>query len=153
MTDPAAHHQPGNLAERGEKKAHGAKTEVIAPFAMNGDTEVRGTVRIAPAVLIELIELTVRDVPGVLELKQRRRRKNAEGDEPIGKSYDDGKVRVSVLGDQIEADVSITVSRGTNISELASRIQKQVGIAAGRMLGMTVRTVNIYIDDIVDPAA
>jgi uncharacterized alkaline shock family protein YloU len=135
-----------------EKKAKGARTEVVAPFAVNGDTEVRGTVRIAPAVLIELIELTVSDIPGVVELRQRRRRKASDSGETIGKSYDDGKVRVSVAGDQIEADISIAVSVGTNISELASRVQKQVGIAAGRMLGMTVKTVNIYIDDIVEPA-
>lgn len=146
MTDPPAQNPP-------QKAPNGARTEVVAPFAVNGDTEVRGTVRIAPAVLIELIELTVQDVPGVIELRQRRRRKDAAGEEPIGKSYDDGKVRVSVSGDQIEADISISVSHGTNISELASRIQQQVGIAAGNMLGMTVKTVNIYIDDIVEPTA
>lgn len=56
-------------------------------------------------------------------------------------------------GDQIEADISIAVRRGTNISSLADDIRRKVGIAAGRMLGMTVKSVNIYIDDIVDPAA
>jgi uncharacterized alkaline shock family protein YloU len=152
--DPRAQDKdkPGREEKPAERNARGARTEVVAPFAVNGDTEVRGTVRIAPAVLIELIELTVSDIPGVVELRQRRRRKPTESGEPIGKSYDDGKVRVSVAGDQIEADISIAVSVGTNISDLASRVQKQVGIAAGRMLGMTVKTVNIYIDDIVDPA-
>jgi uncharacterized alkaline shock family protein YloU len=146
--DPAA---PDGNNPPAERNVRGARTEVVAPFAMNGDTEVRGTVRIAPAVLIELIELTVVDIPGVVELRQHRRRKPPEAEESIGKSYDDGKVRVSVDGDQIEADISISVSRGTNISELAGKIQQQVGIAAGRMLGMTVKTVNIFVDDIVDP--
>jgi len=139
--------------EKTDKQGKGAKTEVVAPFAVDADTEVRGTVRIAPAVLIELIELTVQDVPGVLELRQRRRRKGDAPETPGGKSYDDGKVHVTVLGDQIEADVAIAVSRGTNISDLASRIQQRVGVAAGQMLGMTVKTVNIYIDDIIEPGS
>lgn len=148
--DPAAQeHQQQPV----EKNARGARTEVVTSLGANGGREVRGTVRIAPAVLIELIELTVRDVPGVVELRQRRRRKTAEQEPTTGKAYDDGKVRVCVDRDQIAADVSISVARGTNISELARTIQRRVGIAAGRMLGMTVRAVNIYIDDIVDPAA
>jgi uncharacterized alkaline shock family protein YloU len=129
------------------------KAEVNATFQVDDATEVRGTVRIAPAVLIQLIETTVSEIPGVIELKPRRRRKNDDTPAPIGKSFDDGKVRVSVDGDQIEAEVSITVARGTNVATLADAIRREVGVAAGRMLGMTVRTVNIYIDDIVDPAA
>lgn len=129
------------------------KAEVNATFQADDATEVRGTVRIAPAVLIQLIEVTVSDISGVLELKQRRRRKNDETMPLAGKSFDDGKVRVSVDGDQIDADISIAVRRGTNISTLADEIRRKVGVAAGQMLGMTVRSVNIYIDDIVDPAA
>lgn len=129
------------------------KAEVNATFQADDATEVRGTVRIAPAVLIELIEVTVSDIPGVLELKTRKRRKNDDTPHLAGKSFDDGKVRVSVDGDQIEADISIAVRRGANISSLADEIRRKVGVAAGRMLGMTVRTVNIYIDDIDDPAA
>jgi uncharacterized alkaline shock family protein YloU len=131
----------------------GNKAEVNATFQADDSTEVRGTVRIAPAVLIQLIETTVSEISGVIELKPRRRRKNDDTPPPIGKSYDDGKVRVSVDGDQIEADISISVARGTNVATLADEIRREVGVAAGRMLGMTVRTVNIYIDDIVDPAA
>jgi hypothetical protein len=54
------------------------KAEVNATFQADDATEVRGTVRIAPAVLIQLIEVTVSDISGVLELKPRRRRKNDE---------------------------------------------------------------------------
>lgn len=129
------------------------KAEVNATFHVDDSTEVRGTVRIAPAVLIQLIETTVSEISGVIELRPHRRRKSEDTHAPIGKSFDDGKVRVSVGGDQIEADISITVARGTNVATLADEIRREVGVAAGRMLGMTVRTVNIYIDDIVDPAA
>jgi len=147
--DPAV---PEKQAQPADKNAIGARTEVVQPFHGNSDLEVRGTVRIAPAVLIELIELTVTDIPGVVELRQRRHRRPTDHEERAGKSYDDGKVRVSVDGDRIEADISLSVAHGTNVSELAATIQRQVGIAAGRMLGMTVRTVNVYIDDFVTPA-
>lgn len=127
------------------------KAEVNASFQADDATEVRGSVRIAPAVLIQLIETTVSNITGVEGIRPRKRRKDDEA--PIGKSFDDGKVRVGVDGDQLEADIAIAVVSGTNIAELADEIRHKVGDAAGRMLGMTIRNVNIYIDDIVDPAA
>lgn len=126
------------------------KAEVTTTVQLDEGTEVRGTVRIAPAVLIQLIETTVSDIPGVVALTNHRRKKqDTPDDQTTGKSFDDGKVRVTVDGDQIDADVSINVSVGTNVSRLTDQIRERVGVAAGRMLGMTVRTVDIYVDDIV----
>lgn len=126
------------------------RAEVNTTVQVDEDTQVRGTVRIAPAVLIQLIETTVVDLPGVVALTTHKRMKADEPDEaPQGKSFDDGKVRVTVDGDQIDADIAITVQSGTNISELTGLIREEVGVAAGRMLGMTVRTVDIYVDDII----
>jgi uncharacterized alkaline shock family protein YloU len=129
------------------------RAEVSTTIQLDETTEVRGTVRIAPAVLIQLIETTVLDITGVVALTTHRRRKvESDDDETRGKSFDDGKVRVTVDGDQIDADVSITVRSGTNISRLTDQIRERVGVAAGRMLGMTVRTVDIYVDDIITVA-
>ena len=126
------------------------RAEVNTTVQLDGSTEVRGTVRIAPAVLIQLIETTVLDISGVVALTSHRRRKIEDtGEAPRGKSFDDGKVRVTVDGDQIDADVSITVRSGTNITRLSDKIREKVGVAAGRMLGMTVRTVDVYVDDII----
>jgi len=124
--------------------------EVNTTVQLDGDSEVRGTVRIAPAVLIQLIETTVLDIPGVIALTTHKRKKSEEaGEEPRGKSFDDGKVRVTVDGDQIDADVAVSVRSGTNVTKLGQQVREKVGVAAGRMLGMTVRTVNVYVDDIV----
>lgn len=126
------------------------RAEVNTTVQVDDDTEVRGTVRIAPAVLIQLIETTVLDIPGVVALTTHKRKKAEGADEaPQGKAFDDGKVRVTVDGDQIDADVSLTVHSGTNITRLSQQVREKVGVAAGRMLGMTVRTVNLYVDDIV----
>jgi len=126
------------------------KAEVDTTIQIEEGGEVRGTVRIAPAVLIQLIETTVLDISGVVALTGHKRWKSDDGsEEPKGKSFDDGKVRVTVDGDQIDADVSITVQSGTNVSRLTDQIREKVGVAAGRMLGMTVRSVDIYVADIV----
>ena len=141
--------------------APGAATE-IGSLPTDTTAGVRGTVRIAPTVLVELIELSVRDVPGVAAFGARRRVESNvadDGREPTAaweagprsaKTYEAGGVTVRVAGDRIDADVSIVVHRGANVSELGRAIQRRVGLAAGRMLGMTVTEVNVYVTDIVD---
>ena len=135
------------------KRSTRAATEIVSDAAgKDGIPNVQGTVRVAPKVLIELIELTVTDVPRVVELRSRPKRPKPDS-ESRGKSYDDGKVRVGVLGDQIEADIAISIQQGTNVAELSAEVQRRVGVAAGQMLGMTVTSVNIYIDDVVNAPA
>jgi uncharacterized alkaline shock family protein YloU len=130
-----------------ERPATDAATTDVETLTRAG-SPVRGTIRVAPAVLIELIELTVTDVEGVVELRSRPR-KTRQPTEPEGKTYDDGKVRVAVRGDRIETDIAVAIRHGTNVAKLTGNIQAQVGQAVERMLGMTASSVNIYIDAIV----
>jgi uncharacterized alkaline shock family protein YloU len=125
------------------KPADGASTEV-----RGGSSAVRGTVRIAPAVLIELIELTVRDIDGVAGLRSRRD-KRAAPETSESRTYDNGKIAVSVNGDQIGAAIAIAIHRGANVSDLNDTIKRRIGFAVGNMLGMTVRTVDVYIEDVI----
>lgn len=131
------------------RQLKGASAEILAPAHGTGGSEVRGTVRIAPAVLIELIEGTVQGMDGVAGLRSRNRRHRTDSDPPIGKSYDNGKVLVTVNGDQIATDITLAVHRGVNVTELSASIQGAIGAMVGKMLGMTVQTVNIYIEEIV----
>lgn len=121
------------------------KAEVSTSVPINEDTDVKGTVRIAPAVLIQLIETTVGDIDGVAGLTSRKGKKREE-DVP-GKAFDDGKVRVVVDGDQIDADIAITLKPSARVNTVTETIRREVGLAAGRMLGMTVRSVDIYVDN------
>lgn len=121
------------------------KAEVTTSVQITEDSNVKGTVRIAPAVLIQLIETTVRDIDGVASLASRKGKKREE--EPAGKAFDDGKVRVIVDGDQIDAELGINLASGANVSTVSNKIRREVGLAAGRMLGMNVRSVDIYIDN------
>ncbi len=142
------------MAESPQAKSEGrgAVTEIVAAPTVGDVQPVRGTIRVSPAVLIQLIELTVRDVAGVADLQSLRRHVRKKASEAAGgtaRSYDDGKVRVGVDGDRIDADVAVSVERGTNVTALSHEIQRRIGIAAGQMLGMSVTAVNIYVEDIV----
>jgi uncharacterized alkaline shock family protein YloU len=131
-----------------EQPATDAATTTVVTENAGHPGAVRGTIRVAPAVLIELIELTVRDIDGVVELRSRPRR-TRQPTEHEGKTYDDGKVRVAVHGDRIESDIAVAIRQGVNVTKMTAAIQAQVGRAVERMLGMTASSVNIYIDSIV----
>ena len=125
----------------------GAATEVHVDVTGSGTTTVRGTVRIAPAVLIELVELTLGGIDGVAGLRSHA---TVKGDIPEGaRMFDNGKIAVTVSGDQITVAIGCAIVRGTNVSGLSAAIQKAIGFAVGNMLGMTVQTVDIHIQDIV----
>jgi uncharacterized alkaline shock family protein YloU len=130
-----------------EKPATDAATTDVVTDSTNASGPVRGTIRVAPAVLIELIELTVNDIDGVLELRSRPR-KTRQLAEHEGKTFDDGKVRVAVHGDRIDADIAVALKGGVPIAKVTAAIQTQVARAVERMLGMTAASVNIYIDTI-----
>lgn len=127
-----------------KSRAVGAETEIAT---MHHGRPVRGTVRITPQVLIELIELTVQDIDGVAGFRPLRNRGKSAPPEG-GKSYDNGKVRVGIANDRIDADIAIRAAQGTNLTALSRAIQRRVALAVGQMLGMTVTEVNVYIDDI-----
>jgi uncharacterized alkaline shock family protein YloU len=131
-----------------EQPATDAATTDVVTDPSDGAGPVRGTIRVAPAVLIQLIELTVADIDGVVELRSRPR-KPRQQTEPAGKTYDDGKVRVAVHGDRIETDIAVAARADVSITRLTATIRTQVGRAVERMLGMTASSVNIYIDAIV----
>lgn len=125
------------------KSIGGASAEVST-----GGTAFRGTVRIAPAVLIELIELTVHGIDGVAGLRTRRDKRPVPPSSS-SRTFDNGKIAVTVNGDQIDAAVAFAIQRGTNVSEFSAEVQKRIGFAVGNILGMTVRSVDVYIEEIV----
>lgn len=128
---------------------HGPKSSGSASAEVRAEgTAVRGTVRIAPTVLIELIELTVQGIDGVAGLRTRGD-KHPLPEAPGSRTFDNGKIAVTVNGDQIDAAIAFAIHRGTNVSELSAEIQKRIGFAVGNMLGMTVRTVDVYIEEII----
>jgi len=120
------------------------------------ESDARGTIAIAPNVLLELIELTVRNVDGLVGLagsgrKSRGRMlpiQDAADHEPKGKSYHRGGVRVRIDGDQIETDIAVVIRSGTHVPRLGQAIQERISVAVERMLGMTATEVNVHVAEI-----
>jgi uncharacterized alkaline shock family protein YloU len=112
----------------------------------------RGTIRISPAVLIQLIELTVVGIDGVVGLRSLRKHNWLRDFDEGAHSHDNGKIAVTVTGNQIDAAVSIALFQGVNVSEVTQEIRRRIGFAAGNMLGMTVHSADVYVDDIVVPS-
>lgn len=116
---------------------------------------VRGKVRVAPAVLIELIELTVRDIAGVTGFQSRKRMERIlppHQESPAGASggrvIEAGGIRVHLAGDEIEVDISITAGPDVSLVDTSREIRRQVGTAVSRMLGLNVLAVNVFITGI-----
>ncbi len=126
-----------------------------AGASLETDTAVRGTVRVAPAVLIELIELTVRDIAGVTGFQSRKcmerilpPHQESSADAPGGRVIEAGGIRVYLAGDEIEVDISITAGPDVSLVDTSREIRRQVGIAVSRMLGLSVLAVNVFITGI-----
>lgn len=112
---------------------------------------MRGTVRILPGALIELIELTVRDTPGVVTFSTLRRAPEVLHPSSAGVNAHrsrSGGIRVAVQADQLRVDVAIVVDRNANILTVSQALRRRVGTVAGHMLGMTVTDVNVHVADI-----
>lgn len=160
MSDPRA---PGRGASTEIEFASPSPARVVEGIGGADGQAIRGTVRIAPGVLIELIELTVRDIPGVVGFQPRGRVERIlprgvgvgagishETADERGAVFEDRGVRVRVEGDRIDADVSIVVEGEASIPSLSRRLRREVGVAVGRMLGMTVGEVNVFVANIDD---
>ncbi len=123
-------------------------SKVAIANVRTGSSDVRGAVRVSPTVHIEFIELTVRGIDGIDGLRSRGA-KVASTATGQAKNDDNGKIAAPVSGDQIDAVLALAIRRGTNVSEPSAELQKRIGFAAGYMLGMTVRTVDLYVEEIV----
>ncbi len=128
-------------------------------FPRAGSDRVRGTVRIAPAVLLEMIEMTVLRVEGVAGCEPWRRA-DRRGDGPhderlaerADRTYEAGGVRVRLLDDHIEAEVSVSLGPGAAITPVSQALRRDIGVAVNQMLGLSVTSVNVFVAGIIDPA-
>ena len=104
-----------------------------------------GQVTIAPDVLVTIVQLTTRDIPGVYAMTTNWSRDVSRllGGVNVG----DG-VQISVHEDSVSIDVYVIVEQNTTMLELARRIQKEVARAVQEMTGMGIQEVNVHITDV-----
>jgi uncharacterized alkaline shock family protein YloU len=105
---------------------------------------LEGTIRIAPEVLAMIVNLTAMSVPGIVAMASVPRSRLLDRLQPDATRG----VHVAVRDDAVNADLYVVVSHGASMVEVGNRVQQAVAQAIHEMLGMGVRTINVFIQGI-----
>jgi len=57
-------------------------------------------------------------------------------------------VALTIKGTTVAADLYIVVEAGVNVVEVGTAVQEEVAAAIEKIVGMQVREVNVYIQDV-----
>jgi uncharacterized alkaline shock family protein YloU len=109
------------------------------------ETEIPGTVTIAPEVLVTIVQLTALEVPGVYGM-------SADWTRDVNRFFRNAHVgegvQVRVDGTQVAVDLYIIVDQDVNMLQLGRAVQAEVTRAIEELVGMDVRTVDVHIKDV-----
>ncbi|MFZ2360672.1 MAG: Asp23/Gls24 family envelope stress response protein [Anaerolineae bacterium] len=106
-----------------------------------------GAVTIAPGVLTTIVRMTTLAHPGVLRLAPRMPpslpRLRGKGAQAEG-------LRIELSDDNaVTVDVHVIADPSASLTDLGKVLQTQIARALEDMAGMEVRSVNVFIDEIV----
>jgi uncharacterized alkaline shock family protein YloU len=108
------------------------------------ETEQLGAVRIAKPVLATIIEMTALQVPGVVRL--------ASVGGYFSRFFDREApyrgMALTMSDQEVRADLYLVVEAGSNMVQVATAVQDTVGAAIEHMVGLTVKEINVYIQDV-----
>ncbi|MBA2367123.1 MAG: Asp23/Gls24 family envelope stress response protein [Actinobacteria bacterium] len=116
----------------------------------------RGKTTIADGVVAKIAGIAAREVSGVYQMGSgsaravgviRDRIGEAVGGSAGGSSPTQG-VKVEVGERQTAIDLDLVVEYGVPIADVAESVRSNVSTKVGRMTGLEVAEVNIYIDDV-----
>jgi uncharacterized alkaline shock family protein YloU len=107
-------------------------------------TEPLGVVRVARQALITIVVNTALQIPGVVRMAQN----NDQWSRLLGRELPKHGVDLSIKENMVSADLYIVVASGVNIVETGTAIQEEVASAFEDMVGMQVREINVYIQDV-----
>ncbi|HEU5101546.1 MAG TPA: Asp23/Gls24 family envelope stress response protein [Roseiflexaceae bacterium] len=102
-------------------------------------TQAIGSVTVAPNVLVNLVVLGLREVPGIARPGHVPRVHAAHRGEGVALQIDGGEVSV---------DCYLIARPDTNLLELGIAAQATVAAVVRELAGMIVREVNVYIQDV-----
>lgn len=106
-------------------------------------TDVSGNVIVAPNVLVRLVSLAVREVPGVVRLGVAPRARSS-----LRGGVASAGVVTWVGSDGVSADCYLIARAETNLLELGIAVQATVAAVIQELAGMAVHEVNVYIQDV-----
>jgi uncharacterized alkaline shock family protein YloU len=114
---------------------------------LKGETMVAeplGVVRIARAVLTTIVINAALQVPGVVRMAYT-------GDQwtrVLGRQLPKQGVALAIQENSVTADLFLVVVNAASIVDVGASVQEEVAAAIEHMLGMQVREVNVYIQDV-----
>jgi uncharacterized alkaline shock family protein YloU len=106
--------------------------------------ETLGDVRIAPQVLSTIVThaaMAVAGVAGMAVTQDQWLRR-------VGRDKPRQGVTLNVKDNTVAADLYLVMEAGVNIVEVGSAVQEEVTSALEHIVGMQVREVNVYVQDI-----
>ena len=66
----------------------------------------------------------------------------------LGREIPKQGIHLVIKDTMLSADLYLVVTPGSNIVEVGAAVQQEVASAIEEMVGMTVREVNVYIQDV-----
>ncbi len=108
------------------------------------ESQPTGVVRVARQVLSTIVINTALQIPGVARIAQG----GAQWSRLLGRELPRQGVALAVKDNTVSTDLYIVVTAGANIVEVGTAVQEEVASAIEEMVGMQVREVNVYIQDV-----
>lgn len=106
--------------------------------------EAQGTVRVARQVLLTIVANAALQIPGVVRFAQV----SDQWTRLLGREVPRHGISLTIKENTVSTDLYIVIASGVNIVEVGSAVQEEVAAAIEHMVGMQVREVNIYIQDV-----
>ena len=107
--------------------------------------EKMGSVSIAPQVLVTVASLAATSVPGVVRLSAHR---PVSVERILRRTAVDQGIAISVEDGVAAVDLYLVYDRTVNMLETSRRVQAEVARAIQETVGMSVREVNVHVDDV-----
>ncbi|GAC1629420.1 MAG: Asp23/Gls24 family envelope stress response protein [Ktedonobacteraceae bacterium] len=107
-------------------------------------TEQLGVVRIARQVLSAIVLNSALQIPGVTRIAQS----NDQWSRFLKREVPHQGVALTIKENTVSADLYLVVAGGVNIVEVGTAVQEEVASSLEEMVGMQVREINVYIQDV-----
>ncbi|MGI9060703.1 MAG: Asp23/Gls24 family envelope stress response protein [Ktedonobacteraceae bacterium] len=106
--------------------------------------ESPGVVRVARQVLSTIVTNAALQIPGVARVANV----NDQWSRLLGREVPHQGVTLTIKDNTVSADLYIVVAANVNIVNVGTAVQEEVASAIEHMVGMQVREVNVYIQDV-----
>ena len=106
--------------------------------------EALGVVRVARQVLATIVANAALQIPGVTRIA----RGGDQWSRLLGREIPKQGIPLTVKENTLSADLYLVVTPGSNIVEVGAAVQQEVASAIEEMVGLIVREVNVYIQDV-----